>query len=1398
MQPSNRLLEARSGISFPSRIWLGRLLFAFCLLLILSLPAPASAQGDKTYHVMLLNSYHQGYKWSDDETEGIRAALPDNVEVFIEYMDTKREFNEPYLDLLAETYRVKYENVLLDCIIALDDNALNFILDHRADLFPDVPVIFGGINNFKESMLEGQDNITGLTEPASITETFDTILHLYPGTEQIIVINDLTTSGLEKREAVEEAVEQGLVPVEVVYLDDGEGLTLDEVMEAVADTPVNSVLFFIGFFRPEDGHYLPMETTVPVISEAASAPIFVSGSDTFMGYGVVGGKMVIGRQLGEAVGELAMRVLNGESPDSIPVALSPVTYIFDYTQLRRWNIPLSALPKDSIVINQPHNFYTENLAAVWSAITIVLLQSSIIGFLLMNVRKRRRIEQTLRESEDRYRSLVEQSPIPIALHSNGKIVFVNSEAIRTLGGDPDNAVLGMPVLQFIHPDYHEMITRRIDNNYGGYEEKVNLVEQKFVRLDGKIIDVEVAVAATTLDGKPAAQVVFRDITDRKSAEEALEKRTREIGLLYEAGEKLGQSLELPAIYDTVYGIVRGVMDCDSLSISSYTPADDLIRCQYLRHDGERLDETELPPLTLNEEGHGTQSRVIHSGKALLLDDYRAYLRTAERGYNVEVKENGSLKLNEDDGSEVDDNVDTVRSALIVPLVIENEVRGVIQVFSYRLAAYTQDNLRFLEALAPQIAAATANANLYLQAQQEIADRKRAETALRESERTLATLMGNLPGMAYRCKNDQQYTMEFISEGCKELTGYPPESLIGNKELGFNRIIHPDDRQLVWNTIQNAIGINQHFQLSYRIITVDHQTRWVWEQGSAVRDDDGKVIALEGFISDITQRRAAEEEVHQRAAQLLVLNEVIGQIASELDEGGVLAKSAALIQRRFSYQHVGLFMLDHAGEELVMKARAGTYAELFPESHRLNLAEGIVGWVATNQQILMIGDVSKDDRFYNPFPEQIIGSEMSIPIRLGQQLLGVLDIQSRSVDAFDTNDALVMKTLADALAVAIQNARLYKELENYSQILELAVEERTAELRRTSERVQTILDNSPDVILLLSGNGHIETTSPSFYPVFGFESDEVYKRPLTAFAGEDSLASLTAALENVLENQVQQRLEFTAERKDHTTFDADIALAPVVEKGELLNVVASLRDISALKNVERMKDSFLSTAAHELRTPLTSILGFSEILVTRQIDAHRQSRYLTMINDQSAQLANIIDDMLDISRLESGRGLEIKTEPFDMVELVHDVMQPIVETTPDRNFHCSGFDAPIPTLGDPFRLTQVIRNLLSNAIKYSLPGDDITLQSKVNHNCLEISVIDTGIGMTAEQQRHLFQKFYRADASNRSIGGTGLGLTICKLIIEGHGGEIRVDSEPDRGTTFTFTIPLVGSKASPGD
>ncbi len=157
---------------------------------------------------------------------------------------------------------------------------------------------------------------------------------------------------------------------------------------------------------------------------------------------------------------------------------------------------------------------------------------------------------------------------------------------------------------------------------------------------------------------------------------------------------------------------------------------------------------------------------------------------------------------------------------------------------------------------------------------DITEQKKAESKLRESRRALATLMGNLPGIAYRCTNDPEWTMEFISQGCRELTGYDVDELQHNKLLSYARIIHPDDRQEVWNDVQTALDNKKPFRLNYRILTRDNEVRWVWEQGSGVRDASGNVVALEGFITDVTERHLADKRLRDAEAEkAIILNSV---------------------------------------------------------------------------------------------------------------------------------------------------------------------------------------------------------------------------------------------------------------------------------------------------------------------------------------------------------------------------------------------------------------------------------------------------------------------------------------------------------------------------------------------
>ncbi len=233
----------------------------------------------------------------------------------------------------------------------------------------------------------------------------------------------------------------------------------------------------------------------------------------------------------------------------------------------------------------------------------------------------------------------------------------------------------------------------------------------------------------------------------------------------------------------------------------------------------------------------------------------------------------------------------------------------------------------------------------------------------------------------------------------------------------------------------------------------------------------------------------------------------------------------------------------------------------------------------------------------------------------------------------------------------------------------------------------------------------------------------------------------------------------------------------------------------LKELDRMKSEFLSTAAHELRTPLTSILGFSEILLKRKLDEERRNKFLKIINEESMSLSALINDLLDLSRIESGRGFKITKVPIQIKEVILENVDIFQAQGDKHTFKVNLPDDLVKIEADKDKINQVIENLISNAVKFSPEGGEITVSIKEAKDELKINISDSGIGIPEKDLPHIFEKFYRADnASSEAIGGTGLGLSIVKYIVESHGGRISAESKLGKGSTFSFTLPLESIQA----
>ncbi|MBW2239681.1 MAG: CHASE3 domain-containing protein [Deltaproteobacteria bacterium] len=238
------------------------------------------------------------------------------------------------------------------------------------------------------------------------------------------------------------------------------------------------------------------------------------------------------------------------------------------------------------------------------------------------------------------------------------------------------------------------------------------------------------------------------------------------------------------------------------------------------------------------------------------------------------------------------------------------------------------------------------------------------------------------------------------------------------------------------------------------------------------------------------------------------------------------------------------------------------------------------------------------------------------------------------------------------------------------------------------------------------------------------------------------------------------------------------------------IVTIMHDVTHEREVDRMKTEFISTAAHELRTPLTSIQGFSEILLMREdLSPDEKKKFLTYINKQAEGLAIIIHDLLDISRIESGRGFVLNKELCNVGDTIKQTLPYFQEHYKEHRFELILSEEQAELFVDKEKMGQVLKNLLSNAAKYSPGGGLIKVIGEVLPDYYQITVEDQGMGMTPEQVDKIFEKFYRVDASDTAIEGTGLGMTIVKHIVEAHGGKVWVESELGKGTTVRFTIPI---------
>ena len=378
-----------------------------------------------------------------------------------------------------------------------------------------------------------------------------------------------------------------------------------------------------------------------------------------------------------------------------------------------------------------------------------------------------------------------------------------------------------------------------------------------------------------------------------------------------------------------------------------------------------------------------------------------------------------------------------------------------------------------------------------------------------------------------------------------------------------------------------------------------------------------------------------------------------------------------------------------------------------------------------------------------------------------------------------------------------------------------------------KRFRELLEAAPDAIMQVDAEGKIILLNRVTEDMFGYTRDELLGQPVEVLIPRELHARHVQHRADYRQHPMTRTmgsgLVLEGIRKDGSRFPVEISLSPS-ESAEGFRVTAIIRDTTERRNAEdrlkrvredytqqlaeanaelemtnreleranRLKSEFLASMSHELRTPLHTIIGFSELLA-EELEGplnEKQQRFVRHIHTDSLHLLELINDVLDISKIEADR-LELRPEAFDFTALVAESLASVRSLAEAKSHKLeTALEVPTAVEADRLRIKQVLVNLLSNAIKFTPEGGRIRLEARVQDVFVVVSVSDTGIGIPAEEHESIFDKFHQVGATTKGVReGTGLGLAITKRLVEQHGGTIRVKSQPQQGSTFLFTLPL---------
>lgn len=729
---------------------------------------------------------------------------------------------------------------------------------------------------------------------------------------------------------------------------------------------------------------------------------------------------------------------------------------------------------------------------------------------------------------------------------------------------------------------------------------------------------------------PDEQLLIKQVTDQLSL--ALENAR-----LFQETQKRAQEL---SVVNEVVTSVAGSLD---LTSTLQIIADNLLELLSASRVGVALMNEEKTALVLTADAKRIFENTSHIGNLIVISASAAtqqVLQTRKPLYIQDVPNNPMMV--------------SIREAmllrgtmnlLIVPLLAEDQVLGTIGVdFTEPDRVVTQDELRIIDTIVVQTGTAIQKSRLF----------ERTE----RSENELRSLFSAMEDVVLVYNAEGRYLQ--IAPTNPSLLIRTPNELLGKT---FHEVFPKDMADLFLSKVHEAMYGEGKVQFEYELAINDQP---FWFLATLTKLGNDKVFWV---AKDITERKVAEEAIQRRNEYLAVSAEIGKLVTSTLDVNTIFTRTVNLINERFNFYHAGIFIVEETGFTAVLREATGEAgAEMKEREHALALDDkSVVGRVTSTGQAVVVNDTLEGGHKFNPLlPET--RAEAAIPLRIGSRVIGAIDIQAKTPNAFREDEISILQTLADQVAVAIDNARSFE---------------------------------------------------------------------------------------------------------------------------------LSQQAVREMREIDRLKSQFLANMSHELRTPLNSIIGFSRVIL-KGIDGpvtELQQQDLTAIYNSGQHLLGLINDILDLAKIEAGK-MELAFDEVNISDVVSSVLSTMTGLIKDKPIQMKSFIEPeLPTVrADAIRVRQVMINLLSNAAKFTEEGDIVVKvgihTNLTNRKEIKVSVTDTGPGISEQDQKKLFQAFSQVDDSpTRKTGGTGLGLSICQQLINMHGGQIWVESAPGEGSTFHFTLQL---------